>query len=119
MKLNNVEAANPIQQPKISGMRLEDGVQNKNISQVTEMEKATLPVSEKSIVDAIQKANRAMEGFAHTSLEYSVHEKTHAIVVKIINNDTKEVIKEIPPEKMLDLVANLMELSGIMIDERR
>lgn len=119
MKLNGTEAVAAVQQPKISGMRLNEGGQEKNLSQLTDFEKATLPVSEKTILDCIQKANRAMEDFAHTALRYSVHDKTNTIVVKVINKDTNEVIKEIPPEKMLDMVANLMELSGIIVDERR
>jgi flagellar protein FlaG len=40
-------------------------------------------------------------------------------MVKVIDRDTKEVIREIPPEKFQDLVAKLWELSGLVIDERR
>ena len=32
---------------------------------------------------------------------------------------TKEVIKEIPPEKTLDMIAKAWELAGILIDEKR
>lgn len=119
MKLNSTDAINMAQQPQITGMRLNDGMINKSVTQLSELEKATLPVSEKIVADAIQKVNRTMESFAHTALRYSVHDKTNTIIVKVIDKDTNEVLREIPPEKMLDLVASLMELSGIMIDERR
>jgi flagellar protein FlaG len=36
--------------------------------------------------------------------------------VKIYKND--EVIREIPPEKILDMVAKMMELAGILVDEK-
>ena len=39
-------------------------------------------------------------------------------MVKIINSTNDEVIKEIPPEKILDIIAGLMELAGIIVDER-
>lgn len=40
-------------------------------------------------------------------------------MVKVINTDTDEVIRQIPNEKILDMVAKMCEMSGIMVDERR
>ena len=50
--------------------------------------------------------------------EFKIHEGTGRIMVKLVDNDTKEVIKEIPPEKILDLVASIWDLVGILVDER-
>lgn len=50
--------------------------------------------------------------------EFKVHEGTGRMMVKLINKETKEVIKEIPPEKILDLIANIWDLVGILVDER-
>jgi len=36
----------------------------------------------------------------------------------IINDETDEVIREIPPEKILDMVAKMWELAGIMVDRK-
>jgi flagellar protein FlaG len=123
MKVTSTDASSNvspnISPPVISGMKLKDGIENKNISQITNLEKEMLPVSDKVIIEAIEKANRAIEGFAYTSFEYSIHPKTHVAMVKVIDRDTKEVIREIPPEKFQDLVAKLWELSGLVIDERR
>jgi flagellar protein FlaG len=47
-----------------------------------------------------------------------VHKETKAIMVKVLNKDTGELIREIPPEKTLDIVANMMEIAGIIIDEK-
>ena len=57
-----------------------------------------LPASEKMIINTIEKANKVMT-VASRSLEFSVHEKTKEIMVKVINTETKEVIREIPSEK--------------------
>ena len=54
-----------------------------------------------------------------TQLEFSIHEGTKEIMVKVINTDTKEVVREIPAEKILDMVAKIWELAGIIVDERR
>ena len=55
-------------------------------------------VTAKEIIDAIEKANKAIIG-ARTQLEFSIHEGTKEILVKVINTETKEVIREIPSEK--------------------
>lgn len=50
--------------------------------------------------------------------EFKVHERTGRIMVKLIDSETDEIIKEIPPEKILDLVASIWDLVGILVDER-
>ncbi|MFE5324108.1 flagellar protein FlaG [Paenibacillus sp. NPDC056579] len=80
--------------------------------------KQQLSIAEEAIVKAIEKANKALAG-VEKSFQYSVHEKTGDIIVKVINQDTKEVIREIPPEKLIDLVVKLQEISGVIIDEKR
>ncbi|MFZ7131504.1 MAG: flagellar protein FlaG [Eubacteriales bacterium] len=50
--------------------------------------------------------------------EFKIHEGTGRIMVKLVDNQTDEIIKEIPPEKILDLVANIWDLVGILVDER-
>jgi len=86
--------------------------------QLTELEKRELTVPDSVIKNAIERANRAISGY-NRRFEYSVHEKTNEIMIKVIDNDTNEVIREIPPEKILDLIAGLMEIAGLIVDERR
>jgi flagellar protein FlaG len=40
-------------------------------------------------------------------------------MVKVIDAETDEIIREIPPEKILDMVAMMWEMVGIIVDERR
>jgi len=75
-------------------------------------------MDEKQWIDVIEKANKAIEG-ATCSFEYSIHEQTKQIMVKVIDNKTKDVIREFPPEKILDMVAKMWEVAGIIVDERR
>lgn len=73
--------------------------------------------SEEEIIAAIEAANKHFEIF-DKRLEFSIHEKTKEILVKIVDSSTEEVIKEIPSEKILDMIANMMELAGLLVDER-
>ena len=39
-------------------------------------------------------------------------------MIQIRDKDTKELIKEVPPEKTLDMIAKAWELAGILVDEK-
>lgn len=90
----------------------------KNISQINEYDKDNMPISERVVIEAIQKANKAIMG-NNRRFEFSIHEATNEIVVKVFNSETNELIREIPNEKILDMVAKICEMAGIFVDERR
>lgn len=75
-------------------------------------------VSDSFIKKAVDKANESMV-IQNRFLEFRIHEKTNEIIVRIIDSNTKEVIREIPSEKILDMFASMLELAGLMVDERR
>lgn len=72
--------------------------------------------SEATIDDAVKKANLKME---KTRCEYSYHKETNRVSIKVFNAETDEVIREIPPEKSLDMLQKMWEMAGILVDERR
>jgi len=86
--------------------------------ELSQKSKYELSIDEALWIKMIEKANKAITG-ATCRFEYSIHEGTKEIMVKVINKETQEVIREIPPEKILDMVAKMWELVGIMVDERR
>ncbi|OWR27599.1 flagellar biosynthesis protein FlaG [Saccharibacillus sp. O23] len=87
-------------------------------------EPAAAPISipqinaaQKKAVEEIQAAMEAVQGPQKT-VQLSVHEKTHSIMIKVMNKETGDVIREIPSEKILDVVAKMMELTGIHMDKK-
>lgn len=74
-------------------------------------------VSDKQLEDAVGQANKEMEKLG-TNLRFSIHEKTRNILVKIVNSQTNEVLREIPSEKILDMCAYMMEKAGLLVDKR-
>ncbi|OPJ56049.1 flagellar protein FlaG [Alkalithermobacter paradoxus] len=73
--------------------------------------------AERKLIEAIEKSNKELIGM-DTSLKFSIHEKTKQITVKVIDNKTEEVIREIPSEKVLDMISDIMEKTGIFIDKK-
>jgi len=92
--------------------------ETKNTNEMSQNEKNSLPISEKIVIEAIEKANKAFQG-VNTEVKFSIHEKTRQIMVKVFNKDNGEVIREIPSEKILDMVASICEMSGLIVDEKR
>lgn len=74
-------------------------------------------ISEKALKQRISDINRKLNN--NTIAEFGYHDDTNRVTIKIVDKDTKETIKEIPPEKTLDLIAKAWELAGILVDERR
>jgi flagellar protein FlaG len=69
------------------------------------------------ISKAIANINQKMT--ANTEAVFGFHDKTNRVTIKIVDKDTKKVVKEFPPEKTLDMIAKAWELAGIMVDERK
>lgn len=68
----------------------------------------------KAIAEMNKKINNSNE-----EAVFGIHEKTNRVTIKILDKDTKEVIKEFPPEKTLDMIAKIWEMAGILVDEKR
>lgn len=66
----------------------------------------------------IEEMNKKINNSNEVAM-FGIHEETNRIMIKIMDKDTKEVIKEFPPEKTLDMIAKLWEMAGILVDERR
>jgi len=78
---------------------------------------AEMNESQKETINELNKAIEAIQG-PQKSFEISVHEETQAIMIKVMNKETGDVIREVPPEKILDLAAHMMEITGMIIDKK-
>ncbi|NRY60074.1 flagellar protein FlaG [Clostridium beijerinckii] len=69
--------------------------------------------SKKNLDDAIKKINNFLKD-DHTRAEYEYYKDLKTTTVKIIDVDTKEVLLEVPPKKILDMVASMMRQVGLL-----
>lgn len=65
---------------------------------------------------AVEQINKKMQ---NSEALFGIHEKTNRVMIKIVDKETKEVIKELPPEKTLDMIAKAWEMAGLLVDEKR
>ena len=74
--------------------------------------------STEEIKKALEKITKNINNSNEEAI-FGIHKGTNRVTIKIVDKDTKETIKELPPEKTLDMIAKLWEVAGIMVDERR
>ncbi len=93
-----------------------------NIHSNKEIEKNSPAIKEDSVsketLDKLVTEVNNKYKLANKEFSYDIHEKTNRVTVKIKDSETGEVIKEIPSEKSLDLAAKIMEMAGLLIDEK-
>lgn len=65
----------------------------------------------KDLAAAIARAEKAANGQVR-DFSFSIHEKTGEVVVRIIDRESKEVIRQIPAEEMLRIAEHLQTLEG-------
>ena len=119
--------ATPVQQ-NIQALETE----NKNHAESTEGKQEQIEpawnIDNKSVTVAelqsaeMERLKKVMEKISeqlpHSEAKFGIHEATNRVMIKLVDKDTQEVIKEIPPEKTLDLIAKSLELAGVLVDQK-
>lgn len=77
-----------------------------------------LQENQEKVRKAIEMANKKIVS-PTIELNFSVHEATNRICIQVKNKETGDTIREIPSEKVLDMVADLCEIAGKVIDVKR
>ncbi|VXC16453.1 Flagellar biosynthesis protein FlaG [Bacillus sp. 349Y] len=74
-------------------------------------------VTEDRLKVAIQGANEFLSS-SNTHLKFEYHEQLNEYYVTVVDDMTSEVVREIPPKKMLDMFAAMTEFVGLVVDEK-
>lgn len=69
------------------------------------------------VVKAAEKLNKAVDAF-DVQVRFEVHEETGRTVVKVVDRSTGELIRQIPPEQILKISAEIQKLVGLLVDEK-
>lgn len=64
----------------------------------------------------VKKMNETVKIF-NRALEFQVADSGR-VVIKVINEDTGEVVRQIPPEQMLDMFDKLDKMLGLLLDRK-
>jgi flagellar protein FlaG len=106
----------PIQTGNLSyEVQNKGNVKNVEVNETKYSDKTEL--KEEDLKKAVEKLNTFLKDNG-TYAEYAVHDKLKDIMITIRDSETKEIIRELPPKKILDMVAKMIEMVGILVDKR-
>ncbi|HLS66054.1 MAG TPA: flagellar protein FlaG [Pseudogracilibacillus sp.] len=73
--------------------------------------------SKKNVKLVTDKLNNFIEPIVH-NIKFVYHEDLHEYYVTVVDPNTDEVIREIPPKKMLDMYYAMADYMGLLVDEK-
>ncbi|MCM3760680.1 flagellar protein FlaG [Alkalihalobacillus oceani] len=106
--------------------RLKEGsVKTKGESSVSLIEKGVEALKESrkhngssDLLDKQVKTVNELLETAKTAIRFSIHDDLGRTFVQVINQDSDEIIKEIPSEEFLDMIASMLKYAGLIVDEK-
>ncbi|MFL2124872.1 flagellar protein FlaG [Marinilactibacillus psychrotolerans] len=110
-----------LQQPKSTISLYEDSYiepiqpvrEIRRADQTSDLYKET--ISEEQVNQWVLEAKEVMQR-VNTQLSFRKHEGTGRTLVELVDNQSGEVLREIPSEKMLDIISGIWEWSGLIVD---
>ena len=74
-------------------------------------------ISKEMLENKVDKMNEILAPTT-TSIKYRLHEELNVYYVQVLDTNSKEVLKEIPNRKFLDMYASMAELMGLVVDDK-
>ncbi len=74
-------------------------------------------VNSEELKKATENINKVVNLYA-SELKFTVDDSTGIDVVRVINTDTKEVIRQIPSEEMIKIAESIDRLKGLLVRQQ-
>ena len=55
---------------------------------------------------------------SNSSIQFSVDDKSNDVIVRIVDRDSGEVIRQIPPESIVRLRDSMKDMSGLFVEKK-
>lgn len=80
-------------------------------------ERGSIPGIGGNISEVVKDINTLVHQVAATKVSFDVDEETGRSVIRVVNKETGEVIRQVPPEGLLTLIARMRQLSGLIFSK--
>jgi flagellar protein FlaG len=117
---NTDTVINKVTVSDINHTEVKQGSKTSTVSSTVEVGQQQLDNSEETkskIKGIVEKFNEILEISNNTS-KFMYHEGLDKYYVTVVNRDTEEVVKEIPPKKLLDAYYEMKKMLGMIVDEK-
>ncbi|GIN70783.1 hypothetical protein J14TS2_12580 [Bacillus sp. J14TS2] len=76
------------------------------------------PSSKEDVANVVNGMNEFLKASPQTHLKFQFHDQLNEYYVTLVDEVTDEIVREIPPKKLLDMFAAMTEYLGIMVDKK-
>lgn len=74
-------------------------------------------INEEELDSKVSSLNKFLEA-SSSKVKFEYHEQLGEYFVQLVDTNTNEVVKEIPPKKILDMYAEMLEIMGLFVDRK-
>lgn len=75
------------------------------------------PPSMQQVADAVKSINKALQAQAQ-GVEFTIDSDSDKTIVKVVDHETKEVLRQIPSEEALAIAKALDKAQGLLIQQK-
>lgn len=83
--------------------------------QSSEKDNGQIEKDNEKIKRMVSELNKRM---ANTECQFGIHESTGRVTIKLVDRESKEILKEYPTEETLDMMSKMWDLAGIKVDKK-
>ncbi|MCJ7840172.1 flagellar protein FlaG [Lederbergia sp. NSJ-179] len=76
------------------------------------------PFTKADVSKVLNGMNQFLKASTQTHLKFEFHDQLNEYYVTLVDETTNEVVREIPPKKILDMFAAMTEYLGLMVDKK-
>ncbi|UTR16061.1 flagellar protein FlaG [Salipaludibacillus sp. LMS25] len=93
---------------------------SKQVSAANHVEEAQQIQKEASRDDVVKQIDTLNDLVNHTftNLKFQLHDDLDRYYVQVVDRQTDEVVREVPPEQFLDMISSMLEYAGLIIDKK-
>jgi flagellar protein FlaG len=102
---------------RIRNEKASSSIESQKQNHASASETSEHEISKEKLEEVVKGLNEFLQP-SHTLLRFKLHDELQEYYVQIINERTNEVIREIPPKKLLDIYAAMMEFVGLIVDKK-
>lgn len=108
-------------QPALPSIDIKNTVGSKEIEIFNQKSNLEQQSKEQPSKEELEKAVKGINDFlesSRTHIQFKLHEKLNEYYVTVVDDQTKEVVREIPSRKVLDVYAAMTEFIGLIVDKK-
>lgn len=89
----------------------------KNNDQLNDATKGKKSLSKAELLQVNEELNHFM-GIINSDIQFAIHERSKQLMVQVVDTKDNRVLKEFPSHEMLDVMANIREYIGALLDKK-